>query len=234
MVNIFLTIASEETLDFATYEDVSLAFSDLFSRFQEELNMKNGDHFKIIRNACIHRADQKVKKLIKKAGDIDGLFELFAENKPYCNWLNMRYLEVIAGASRNSKLVNLTKNYKKFIYSKTLGEVWGYIPHHKVRSKYYSKLRTKFHGKDPDDVTVEELQKMCDPYLVGKIAERIATIERGSLKITWLIPTDIVYETYLSALMIPQQLRLDDYLQIGDWVVHHPLHVLQNLQKDYC
>ena len=41
--------------------------------------MKNGDHFKIIKNACISRADQKVKKFFKKAVDIDGLFELFAE-----------------------------------------------------------------------------------------------------------------------------------------------------------
>ena len=140
---------------------------------------------------------------------------------------------MIANASGNSKLVNLVKNYKDIIYSKTLREVWDCIPYHTVRTKYYSKLQTKFDGKDPDNVTVEQLIKSCEPYLVKDIAMLIGIIEEGSLKITWFIPTDEVNSTYLSALMLLQESRLDSYLQIGDWVVHHPLLVLQNLHKEY-
>ena len=208
-----------------------MAFTALFSTLQKEI--KIGD-FVVIQTACEARADQKLRKQIKKTRDINGLFKLLAENKSHCNWLNVRFLEVIATASGSSKLINLIQDYKKAIYSKTLGEVWSYIPYHKVKTKYYSKLQVKFDGKNPDDVTVEEFKRTCEPYLIKKIAMLIAVIKENSISITWLIPTDTVHEYYLSALILPQELRQDSYLQIGDWVVHHPLHVLQVLQKDYC
>ena len=221
-------------MDFTKFKDVASAFSTLFSTLQIEVKLKTDKEFKAIRNACVTRANQKLSKQIKMTGDIDSLFEVFAENKSYCNWLDVRFLGVIADASRNDKLISLIKDYEKAIYSKTLREVWSCIPHHKVRTEYYSTLQAKFDGKDPDDVTVEEFKRTCEPYLIRDIAMLIAMIEENSIKIIWLIPTDTVYESYLFALMIPQELRLDSYLQIGDWVVHHPLHVLQVLQKDYC
>ena len=196
--------------------------------------VKSCEDFKVIRTGCIARANRKVSKVIKDIQDIDSLFELFAENKQLCNWLDIRFLEAIATASGSSKLTNLIDNYKKVIYSKTLRDVLGCIPYHKVRTKYYSRLQAKFDGKNPDNVTVEQLKMMCKPYLLKKIAKLIAIVEVNSLRITWLIPTNATYESYLSALMMPQELRLDSYLQIGDWVVHHPLHVLQNLQKEHC
>ena len=211
-----------------------MAFSTLFSTLQKEVKLKTDKDFKVIRTACVTRANQKLSKQIKKTEDIDSLFEFFAENKSHCNWLNVRFLEVIANAFGNSKLINLIQDYEKAIYSKTLREVWSCIPYHEVRTEYYSKLQAKFDGKDPDDVTVEEFKRTCEPYLIRDIAMLIAIIEENSIRITWLIPTDAVYKSYLFALMMPQELRLDSYLQIGDWVVHHPLHVLQNLQKDHC
>ena len=235
-INLGLRISTanhnDETLDFAKFEDVSLAFSALFSSMQKEV--KRYKDFVVIKTACVARANQKLSKEIKKTQDIDSLFQLFADNKMHCNWLNVRFLEVIATASGNSKLINLIHNYKKAIYSKTLREVWSYIPYHAVRTKYYSTLQIKFGGKNPDDVTVEQFKKMCEPYLIKKITMLIAIIEENSIRITWHVPTNTVYEAYLSALMIPQELRLDSYLQIGDWLVHHPHHVLQNLQKDHC
>ena len=141
-------------------------------------------------------------------------------------------MEVIATVSENSILKGIIDKYKKAIYSKTLREVWDHIPYHTVRTKYYSTLKAQFDGKDPDNMTVEQLKKMCEPYLVKDIVMRITIIEEGSLRITCHIPTIAAYQTYLSALIIPQELRLDSYLQIGDWVVHHPLHVLHNLHKE--
>ena len=143
-------------------------------------------------------------------------------------------MEVIATASENSELIDLIHNYKEVIFYKKLSEVWDYFPYQKVRTKYYDKLQVKFNGKDPDSVTVKQLQEMCEPYLIEEISLNIAIIKVNSLKITWLIPTNVVYKAYLSALMIPKELRLDSHLKIGDWIVHHPLHVLQALQKDYC
>ena len=219
-------------MDFTKYEDVSLAFSALFSRLQKEI--KSYEDFLIIKNACVARANQKLSKEIKGTQDINSFFQLFAENKPHCNWLNIRFLEVIAIASGNSKLKSIVHKYKKAIYSKTLREVWGHIPYHTVRTKYYSTLQAKFDGKDPDNMTVEQLKKMCEPYLVKDIAMLITIIEEDSLRITWLIPTNAVYQAYLSSLMIPQESRLDSYLQIGDWIAYHPLHVLHNLHKEHC
>ena len=179
------------------------------------------------------RASQKLSDQIKRTQDTDSLFQVFAENKAYCNWMNIRFLEVIANTSGNRKLVTLVKNYKDVIYSKTLREVWDCIPYHTVRTKYYSKLQATFDGKDPDNVTIEQLKRYCEPYLIKDIAMLIAIIEEGSLIITFHIPTDEVYHTYLSALMLPQELRLDSYLQIGDWIVHQPHQVLQNLSREH-
>ena len=209
-----------------------MVFSVLFSRLQKEI--KSYDDFLIIKNACVAHANQKLSNEIKRTQDINSFFQLFAENKPHCNWLNIRFLEVIATVSENNKLIGIINKYKKAIYSKTLREVWDHIPYHTVRTKYYSTLQAKFDGKDPDNMTVEQFKKMCEPYLVKEIAMLITVIEEGSLRITWLIPTNAVYQAYLSALMIPQELRLDSSLQIGDWIVHHPLHVLHNLHKEHC
>ena len=226
-----LTACDSENLNFAEFDDVSLAFSTLLSKLQKEITSKD---FVIIRNACVARASQKLSDQIKETQNTDDLFQLFAENKAYCNWMNIRFLEVIVNASGNSKLVALVKNYKSIIYSKTLREVLSCIPYHTIRTKYYSELQVKFDGKDPDNVTIAQLIRSCEPYLVKDIALLIGIIEEGSLTITCHIPTDKVYHTYLSALMLPQESRLDSYLQIGDWIVHHPLLVLQNLSKEYC
>ena len=227
---IICTACDSENLNFAEFEDVSLAFSTLLSRLQKHINIKD---FGIIKNACVARASHKLSEQIKKTQDNDSLFQLFADNKEYCNWMNIRFLEVIANASENRKLMNLVKNYKKEIYSKTLREVWDCIPYHTVRTKYYSRLQVKFDGRDPDNVTIEQLMRYCEPYVVKDIAMLIGVIEEGSLKVTWFIPTHKVHHAYLTALMLPQELRIDNYLQIGDWIVYHPLLVLQKLHKEY-
>ena len=207
-----------------------MAFSTLLSRLQKEIKIKD---FMIIRNVCVARAGHKLSEQIKKTQDTDSLFQLFAENKAYCNWMNIRFLEVMANASGSNKLINLVKNYKEVIYSKTLREVWDCIPYHTVRTKYYSKLQVKFEGKDPDNVTIEQLLRYCEPYVVKDIAMLIGVIEEESLKVTWLIPTVEVHNFYLAALMLPEESRIDSFLQIGDWIVLHPLKVLQSLQKEY-
>ena len=219
-----------EEINFAEFKDVSLAFNALFSRLQKEVRRYHD--FVDVKTACATRANKKLTAEINKTQDTNSLFQLFAKNKAHCNWLNIRFLEVIAIATGNSKLTDLIVSYKDAIYSKTLREVWDQIPYCTVRTKYYSKLQIKFNGKDPDTVTVEDFQRMCEPYLRKEITRLIAVIEAGSLRITWLIPTNSVYQAYLSALVLPQESRLDSHLQIGDWVIHHPIQVLINLHKE--
>ena len=101
---------------------------------------------------------------------------------------------------------------------------------HKTKTKYYSKIRAKFHGKDPDNITVNDLKKY-EPKFAKKIALHIMDIEKGSLTITWCVLAEETYQAYLLALNVPQKLREDDLLQIGTWVVYHPQSVIQELGR---
>ena len=131
-------------IDFADFKDVSLAFNALFSRFQKEV--REHHDFVDVKTACVTRANEKLTAEIKKTQDTNSLFQLLAENKAHCNWLNIRFLEVIATVTGNSKLNGLIVSYKDAIYSKTLHEVWDQIPYCTVRTKYYSTLQIKFNG----------------------------------------------------------------------------------------
>ena len=167
---------------------------------------------------------------MEKTTNIHDLFKLLACNPTYFNWMNVQYLQTIAVACHNKKLLDIVKQYNNFVQSRTLGQVWDSIPFNETRSKYYSKVTTKLNGKNPDNVTVKELQKL-QPRLARKIALRIMKIGRGSLTITWCILANEAYQAYLLALSIPQEFRVDDFLQIGPWVVLHPQFVMQKLRK---
>ena len=117
------------------------------------------------------------------------------------------------------------------IYSKPLREVWDRIPYYSVRDKYYSKIKATFGDKDPDTMTVKELKK-SKPQLAKKIAMLIAVVEEGSLLVTWLIPTDEIYQDYLSFLTIPQQSRKDNLVQFGNWMAYLPKNILQKYKEE--
>jgi len=195
--------------------------------------------FQTAKTQCVSRAQStKLKRAIEKAHNMHSLFQLFACNSVYCNWMNIRFLETIATAvsvySGNNKLEKLIQDYKDAIYSRTLRQVWEYIPaHQKLKTKHYSKLRAVFQNKDPDTVTVAEVLTHCKPHLADSIAKDIMKIGKGSLKISWLILTDDVYKAFLCLLTVPQELRRDDFLQVGAWIVYHPQSVVLELRKNY-
>ena len=219
----------EMTIDFGAYEDVADAFAELFTICQRSTKVST-EEFKTIRNSCVARASKPLRSLIKRTTDTHCLFEILADNNKYCNWMNVSFLKVIAIACGNKQLQNLIKNYTKVIYSKTLREVWGSIPHYSVRDKYYSELKATF-DRDPDSMTVEELL-MSKPQLAKKIAMLIAVIQCKSVLVTWLIPTDELYQAYLSFLTVPQQLRKDELIQFGSWMAYPPHNVLQKYKEE--
>ena len=147
------------------------------------------------------------------------------------NWMNVSFLKVIAIACGNKQLQSLIQNYTDVIYSKKLCEVWNCIPHYSVRDQYYSELKATFGDKDPDNMTVEELMK-SKPQLAKKIAMLIAVVQWESILVTWLIPTDEVYQAYLSFLTVPQQSRKDELIQFGTWMAYLPQDVLQKYEKE--
>ena len=168
-----------------------------------------------------------MKTAIEGTHNIHGLFQYLDGNSMFFNWINIKFLETIATAvtvaSGNNKLERIVQDYKDAIYSRTLRQVWDDIPSYRqVKNKYYSKLKSVFCDKDPDNVTVKEVITQCAPQLIKNIALDIMEINEGSLTISWLISTDEVYQAFLSLLAVPQDSRQDNFLQIGAWIVHHP------------
>ena len=217
-------------INFSAYKDVSNAFAALFAICQKAIKVSS-EEFKALRNSCVARASEPLRGLIKRTTNTHRLFEILADNNKYCNWMDVRFLKVIAIACGNTQLESLIEKYTDVIYSKPLCEVWNYIPQYlMVRDQYYSELKATF-DKDPDNMTVEELMK-SKPQLAKEIALLIAVIQWESLLVTWLIPTDEVYQAYLSFLTVPQQSRKDELIQFGSWMAYPPQNVLQKYAKD--
>ena len=159
-------------ISFNEYKDVIDAYDRLFSICQHFTiaKVQNETHFKIIRNLCVGRYSGSIHDSIKAATDIYHLFETFSVYNDYCNWIDVKFLEVMANATNNERLQLLIENYKDMIYSKPLGEVWKGNPLHLVaRHKYYDELKVIFEGNDPDSMTVEDLIKR-NPSLARNIA----------------------------------------------------------------
>ena len=216
--------------NFSAYDDVSNAFTELFTICQKAVKVSS-EEFRTIRNSCVARASEPLRGLIKRATDTHCLFEILADNNKYCNWMNVSFLEIIAIACGNKHLQSLIENYTDVIYSKPLREVWDCIPHYSVRNKYYSELKATFGDKDPDNMTVKELMK-SKPQLAKEIVMLIAVVEQASLLVTWLIPTDELYQAYLSFLTVPQQSRMDKLVQFGSWMAYLPKDVLQKFEEE--
>ena len=217
-------------INFSAYNDVSDAFVKLFTTCQNAIKVSS-EEFITIRNSCVARASEPLRSLIKRAPDTPCLFGILADNNKYCNWMNVSFLKVIAIACDNTHLQSLLENYTDVIYSKPLREVWDCIPHYSVRDKYYSELKATFGDKDPDNVTVKELMK-SKPQLAKEIAMPIAVVQCHSLLVTWLIPTDEVYQAYLSFLAIPRQSRMDELVQFGNWMAYLPKDILQKYEEE--
>ena len=179
---------------------------------------------------CVAQSKQPLSTLLRCASDSHSFFSVLAENNIYCNWIRISFLEIIAHAHTDENLVKLIDNYKKSTFSKPLHKVWSHLPHYSIRDKFYTELKATFHDKDPDSVTVEELVKIT-PELAKEIEMLIAVVQQKSLVISWLIPTDKVYQAYLSFLTVPQQSRTDQLLEFGSWMAYLPRSVLVEEQK---
>ena len=219
-------------VNFEKFKNVSSAFTKLFSIFQKAISSLNNNEFQIIKTVCVAQANEPLRNLLQSASDSHRFFQVLAVNNMYCNWIRVNFLEIIAHAYINEHLVNLITDYQKVMFSKPLNEVWNSLPHYSVRDKYYTELKATFDDKDPDSVTVEELFKIT-PDLAKEIEMLIAVVQKKSLVISWLIPTDKVYEVYLSFLTVPQQSRTDRLLEFGDWMAYVPQSVLLEERKSF-
>ena len=195
----------------------------------------NEDDFCIIRDACVVQAKEPLYSGLRGASDSRSLFKTFSENQMYFNWIHLSFLDIIANSYVDDSLVHVIKDYKQAIFSKSLREVCSSLPHTSVKDEidtYYSELKQKLGDRDPDNMTVEQLLH-SQPQLTKKIARLIAVVQEDSLLISWLIPTDEVYQSYLSFLTVPQQSRKDTFVQFGNWMAHSPPCALLEEKKTF-
>ena len=206
-----------------------LAFTSLMAMLHKNVTESQ---LQIIKACCMAVTDGTFRDSIKNEADsVDNFFTLLSEHTLYCNWMNIQLVEVIATASGNKQLEDLVNNYKREIYSRTLKQVCKYIPQDYKKNKFYKKVKVRI-SKSPDNITVGELIKY-NCLFPNKISSLYVSVATNCINITWLVPTDKVYELFLFALTIPQQSREDDFLKIGSWIVYHPQSVLQELKKKY-
>lgn len=223
-----------EVIDFAEFEnDVFEAFTKLFDRFQmEACKSTYAEHFSHIKRLCVRRANEIFKPHIERVCDMESLFDLLAGSKLHFNWIKIGFLKAIA--ARSEMLEKLLKEYESVFFPKKLSEVWAYLPCRHIRNKYYDKLKVIFHDKDPDNTTLREINQFSRFLPPGTdLDDFVIEFCHNCLSVTWLIPTDKVYQRFLSMLAVPQELSQEDVLQIGTWAVYHPQSVLQKLKMEF-
>lgn len=233
VLRIFLDCDTEHlNFAFADYQNVTDAFTLLISIFEEKLPTTK---FEAIQMICLHRATacKGLHSKIYKTKDVHGLLKLLLCYPIYLNWMNIDYLQSMAVAARSKVLQDALHAYDDYVLSKTLGEVWNFIPSfRKTKTRFYFQVKARFHGRNPNHIKVRDLKKY-KPAFATKIALHIMQLGRGSLTITWCVLTEEAYPAYLLSLMTPQESRDDEFLQIGPWVVYHPQSVIQELKKYY-
>ena len=210
-------------------DSISSAFAKLFSTIHKAVNNLNDNDFEVIKNSCVAQAEEPIYSLLQRVPNSVCLFGVLAANQPYCNWMRIGFLEVIASAYSES-LEDVVRRYKDAVFSKPLHEIWNHVSHSSVGHKYHIELKAKFDAPDPENMTVKELIK-TQPQLAKEFELQFAKIQKGSLLVTWLIPTVKLYQAYLSFLDVSQHSRTDLYLQFGTWVAYLPQNVLQEQQK---
>ena len=224
--------SSLEEVRFENCDSHSSAFSKLFSTIHKAVKDLDANGFQVIKSSCVSQAEEPLQSLLQRASDSHCLFGVLAVNHPYCNWMRIYFLEVIASAYGES-LENVVRRYKNTIFSKPLGEIWNRISDSSVRHKYQTELKASFTDiEDPENISVNELIRR-EPQLAKKIELEFAQIRKGSLLVTWFIPTVKLYQAYLSFLAVSQQSRMDTSLQFGTWVAYLPQYVIQEQQKKH-
>ena len=125
--------------------------------------------------ACISVTSAgKFQELVKKVQSFDSLFKLLEENPMYCNWMDIRLLEVIAISSEDRNIVNLIEGFKESIYSRTLKQVFKDIPSLQKKVFDYRNLISTSQFKNPDDMKVEELLAISKHLPIEVLAPHMA------------------------------------------------------------
>ena len=161
LLNLFLDgdhyMADHCDINFARYS-VTEAYSTLMNKFSELCMKVPQFDLGRARAACISVTSAgNFQNSVRRVESFNSLVMLVKENPMYCNWMDIRLLEVIAVSTQNRNLINLIEGFKKSVYSRTLKQVFNDIPTLKKKFPEYKDLIPTSQFKNPDDMKVEEL-----------------------------------------------------------------------------
>ena len=94
VVHAHKSVDSPTDINFADFINVADAFAALMRVFTKELSDAD---FATIRTICLTRAGKRLQNEISRTTNIHNLFELLACNPFYFNWMNVEYLQTVAG-----------------------------------------------------------------------------------------------------------------------------------------
>ena len=174
---VYCFLSETFNIDFSRYKDVLLAFTKLFATFEKSVKASNED-FGTIKSSCVVGVNEPLHLLIKRATDTNEIFEILANNREYCNWMNVSALEVVAIACGNENLLSLLHNYKISIYSRSLREVLDYTKGSTSEMKDIYYRRAKEFYASPSHLTIKNLMDEA-PQLAENLAMDIAGVQKN-------------------------------------------------------
>ena len=146
----------DTAIDFNIIDDVDFMFTTLASELN---NMLSKVSIQLLRRSVLSNKTVKYSfDFIQRVDATSTSDELIDELKksPYCNWMNVYLLEIIAVASRQRNAYQLVKKYKEAVLAKKLIDVFDLIPSIQITEDYCSKVREKWH-KEFDDLTIKDV-----------------------------------------------------------------------------
>ena len=136
------------------------AFSYLFNKLAE---LFQEEDFKKLRNACKLRGalfSSDFKKEIQAASNSDAILDVLDNFKVYCNWLNTRYLKIIARNARIPKAEQLIASFEERFYCKMVSDVEVHINSDLFDPDHVQNVAIKINANS-DTLTVRKLTDYC-------------------------------------------------------------------------
>ena len=252
---IFLGTHPDLVQDSVCSESVEAAFSSFVDDMFDILEQENFSKIKIkpLQNINVTGGitlSKYTENTIRNSENLHDLFEVLTcdrDCRPYCNWMNIRMLEKMAGNSLAAK--QTIEKYKKNIYSRKVKDVMLEISNLEIPKDGYTEVKVKW-KKHFDDLIIKDIvQRWNEIERKFNVEETmlLKSINKGCVEVCWLLPNDLV-EQVSCLLTSNQQGRHDQsgtgtqelfpdilYLKIGnDIIKNDTISKLTILAKITC
>ena len=228
------------SIDFSDCHNISEGFTLLVAELSK---MLESAHFSALKRAFKMKIPDGVqlpddlKAKILEAKQLDTLLDALVESK-YWNFADLRLIGVLVMSSGIREAKSLVDKYKEVFFSTKLVDILNVCTHTVLppnqHKEYVCRVGSKI-NKEPDEITVADLAHYCTALetVIMDINEGscvLEHVEKGCIKLHWLIPICCCYHAYKSALnnrhkfhsLHLQYLKIESYPVIYDQFTVQP------------